>query len=100
MHFDSSNNWTINSNGLTSEELYNAIKGEIFKRGDVPFIDISTAMLSAIDNDPLYNGDFYTALRDSGLTGNGYMNDGIHQNDKGTLTWAKELCPIFWGNTN
>lgn len=97
VHYATDSTFAIQPNGYTMESIYNAIKGEIFSRGDVPFIDISTAMMAAIDADPLYTGDYYTALRSSGVTGDGYMNDSLHQNDKGTLVWAKELCPIFWG---
>lgn len=100
VHFATNSKFAVQSNGYTVESIYNAIKGEIIKRGDLPFIDISTVMLSAIDADALYNGDYYTALRSSGITGNGYMNDSLHPNDKGTLIWAKELCPIFFANTN
>lgn len=101
VHYNSANVFPVQqASGYTMETLYNAIKGEIYKRGDLPFIDISTAMTEAIKADPLYNGDFWNALRTSNQTGDGYMNDSLHQNNKGTLVWAKEICPIFWGNTN
>jgi len=95
-HFNTNSTPKNSQTGYTFEMIYNGIKGEMIKRGDVPFIDISAAMQATIDADTNYNGTYYTALGSTGITGVGYMNDSIHQNDKGTLVYAKHICPIFY----
>lgn len=87
------------TSGYTARDLYNAVKGLIISKGDLAYVDISSAMFAAIDVDPLFNGQYYTAYTQFGMSSTGYMNDGVHTNNKGTKVWATELDPIFMFNT-
>ena len=94
-YFDSDDGSFLNlSSGNTAQEIYKSVKGLIYSKGDLPMIDISNAFLNEIDSDYMFLNK-YTALSSSGLTGTGYLNDSIHQNDKGTKVWAKHLCPFL-----
>ncbi len=94
-HFNADSTFADQSSGYTAEELYNAVKGLIYSKGDVSFVDMSTALNAEIKADPLFGGNYYAAMGSSGVTGSGYFNDSLHQNDKGTLVWAKHICPVF-----
>ena len=94
VHFNADSSFKKESSNYTTEEIYKAIKGLIFSKGDLPFIDISTAFLNEIDVDVNFS-DRYSAMGSSGKDGIGYFNDSLHQNDKGTRVWAKHLCPLL-----
>ena len=94
-HFNSVDGSFLNlTSGHTAQEIYKSIKGLIHSKGDLPVIDMSSAFLNEIDSDYMFSNR-YTALASSGITGTGYLNDSIHQNDKGTKVWAKHLCPLL-----
>lgn len=93
-HFNVDSTFKKEASNYTAEEIYKAVKGLIFSKGDLPFIDISTAFLNEIDVDVNFS-DRYSAMGNSGISGAGYFSDSIHQNDKGTSVWAKHLCPLL-----
>jgi len=97
--FNSDGSFKVLSSGYTAQEIYQAVKGLIYSKGEVSFIDVSSAMDAEIVADPLFEGNLYNALASSSFTGNTYTDDGGHANDKGAKVWAKTLCPVFWGNT-
>lgn len=93
-HFNADSTFLKQPSGYTAEEIYKSIKGLIYSKGDLPYIDISTAFLNEIDADSTFT-DRYSAMGSSGTAGAGYFNDSLHQNDKGTTVWVKQLCPIL-----
>lgn len=88
------NDFINQSSGYSAEEIYKSIKGFILSKGDLPFIDISTNMINSINVDTAFTG-IYNALEGSGVNGNTYLSDGIHQNDKGTRVWVSSLAPLL-----
>lgn len=93
-HFNSDSSFLVQSSGNTAEEIYKAVKGLIYSKNDLPFIDLSSAFLNEIDVDANFTSR-YLAMGSSGVSGTGYFSDSIHQNDKGTLVYVKHLCPLF-----
>lgn len=93
-HYDANGNFIDLGGGYTAQEIYQAIKGLIIRKGDLPYIDISAAFYNEIKSDYLTFPNQYAAYG-GGVTGNGYTNDGLHQNDKGTLVWAKHIIPTI-----
>jgi hypothetical protein len=93
-HYDASGNFIDLGGGYTAQEIYQACRGLIQKKGDLPLIDISSAFYWEISSDYAAFANQYAAYN-SGLTGNGYTDDTIHQNDKGTRVWAKHLIPAI-----
>jgi len=82
---------------VSLRSVYNAVKALILAQGDVALIDLATAFEREIDADPMYLGNYYTALAASSATGTTFLIDALHQNDKGTLVWAKHICPVLHG---
>ena len=82
------------ASGYTAEEIYKAIKGFVNSKGDLPIIDMSSIFLNHVKSDYKFN-DLYLAMGSSGNDGDGYFSDSVHQNNKGTKVWAKNLCPLL-----
>jgi hypothetical protein len=89
-HFNSDGT-LLSTNGLSAQEIYNAVKKLFYDHNDVAFIDVSAAFLREIASDNTWT-NIYNAMT-GGV--NAYTGDSVHQNDKGTLVYAKHICPIF-----
>lgn len=85
--------------GYTGLDIHNAVKSLIIQHGDVAFISMNDMLVRASQVDPLFEGNMYTAMGASSLTGTTYTHDGVHLNDKGTKVCADMLVPIFDVNT-
>ncbi len=94
VHYDSGSAYTELVAGVDCREIYNAVKSLIVSHGDVAMIDMATAFERTIDVGA-YAGDYYAAVGGSGTTGETYTHDDIHQNDLGTLIYARHICPVL-----
>ena len=82
------------ANNISLRDIHNACKALLYEKGDLFFIDISSAFLRYIEQD-LDFANAYDAMTGSSVTGNTYTTDTMHQNDKGTKVYVRQLAPIF-----
>lgn len=83
----------------TARQVYDAVKALFVEHNDVPFIDVSAAFEREIDAVQRWNGQYYTAMTASSASGLTLTSDNTHQNDRGTLIYAKQLAPLLAINT-
>jgi hypothetical protein len=81
--------------GYTFQDAYDCVKALFQENSPVPYIDMSTVLQRAIDQDYHYKGAYRSAYSSGAATGDQYTYDGTHQNDKGTLLYARHLCPAI-----
>lgn len=95
-HYNADNTFAAwGSAGLTYKAAYNVVKELFLTQADIPFVDMSAAWKQAIDKDYLFNSDYRAALYSGAAASNQYTFDGTHQTDKGTVLYARHLCPIL-----
>lgn len=80
---------------VTARQVWNAVKQLFISHDDVALIDMLPAFEREIDADPRYNGLYYSAMAGSSAAGLTYTTDGTHQNDRGTLVYARHLAPLL-----
>lgn len=89
--------------GYTTQQYYEAIKAYLITRGDVPFIDLSSASLRECDALPEFINyfDFTGAGGGGGGSGDAYGKGigYVHLNDHGVEFYCKHIIPIFDFNT-
>lgn len=75
--------------GLTAAAVYDAVRRLVRARGDVPLVDMAAAFLRQTDGD---RRRYHAAIAGSAPDGPTLTTDGVHQNDRGTLIYRRELC--------
>jgi predicted ribosome-associated RNA-binding protein Tma20 len=94
--WDSSNVW---QGSPTHQNIHNGVKALIALKNDVSMIDIAVAMMQEIDSDGLFDGDYYAGMTTSSIAGTSYTDDATHPNNKGTMVYARHICPALMCNT-
>ena len=60
-------------------------------KGDVPVVDMARAFQDEIAADRRFPC-YHEAMAPSSPDGPTYTSDGVHQNDRGTRLYAREVC--------
>ncbi|MHB0878187.1 MAG: hypothetical protein ACYC5O_19295 [Anaerolineae bacterium] len=77
--------------GVTAAAIYNGVRDLIAHKGNVPAIDMASAFRRCTATDQRF-ANYWQAMAPSAPDGRTYTTDGVHQNDRGTLIYAREIC--------
>jgi len=98
-HYNADSSTATFADGVTRQDVYNAVKALFWSHTDVPLIDMAAAFEHEIQADALWDGDIYNALNGTSTTGNTYTTDGVHPNDRGVAVYARHICPLLDGSS-